>query len=50
MSRKKRNFNYKNKYSLPKGVSPKTFLKEKIYDTIISSKKKQSGNNKKNKI
>jgi len=41
MSRKKRNFNYKNKYSLPKGVSPKTFLKEKIYDTIISSKKKK---------
>ncbi len=42
MSRKKRaNFNYKNKYSLPKGISPKTFLKEKIYDTIISSKKKK---------
>ena len=42
MSRKKKaNFNYKNKYSLPKGISHKTFLKEKIYDTIISSKKKK---------
>ena len=35
------NMNYKNKYSLPKGISPKTYLKEKIYDNIISSKKKK---------
>lgn len=37
----KKNFNYKNKYCLPKGISPKTFLKDRIYEPIISSKKKK---------
>ena len=38
MTRKKRRI---VQYALPDGISPKTFLKERIYEPIISSKKKK---------